>query len=89
MLGQQQLEVAKRMLRGCSTVVNIIDNKKLLWSRYIKHKIDNDDENYYTAQPKNSRYSIRNKTYIKILTATGVDDSVPPQRTMYLKRPKR
>ena len=47
------------------------------------YKIENGDENQKIAQPKNSRYSILNKTYIKILTATGVDDSVQLQRTMY------
>ena len=45
--------------------------------------LDNGDENQKTARPKNSRSSILNKTYIKILIATGVDDSVQLQRTMY------
>lgn len=65
-----------RLHRGCSTIVNITD--------FAQDTLNyNGDENQKTAQPKNSRYSILNKTHIKILTATGVDDSVQLQRTMY------
>lgn len=66
-------------IRGCSTIVNITDFAQ----DTLNYKIDNGDENQKTAQPKNNRYSILNKTHIKILTATGVDDSVQLQRTMY------
>ena len=64
-------------VRGCIEVAQLLSTLLTLL------KIDNGDENQKTAQPKNSRYSILNKTHIKIPTATGVDDSVQLQRTMY------